>query len=158
MRGINASIVDEEGAVGLGGHEAKALEMRRKPVKPRLWRLLESIQGLAQEADIIGMSFVDEAGGLLIVHCLREIAVEKGVLDVELVNWPVASSCQVQDGADGRLLYNQRECLVEVEAGALREASDHPASLAALQGAVGIVLVLEDPLATDDIGIAWTRN
>ena len=95
----------------------EALEMHRKPVKPRLWRLLESIQGLAQEADIIGMSFVDEAGGLLIVHCLREIAVEKGVLDVELVNWLVASSSQVQDGADGRLLYNQRECLVEVEAG-----------------------------------------
>jgi len=93
----------------------------------------------------------------LIVDLLREIAMEEGVLHVELMHWPVTSSSKVQHGANGCWLDNRREGLVEVEAGALREVTDNPTRFATLQGAIGMEFVLENPFASDHMSTGWTR-
>jgi hypothetical protein len=50
------------------------------------------------------------------------------------------------------------ERIREVDTGALREASDHPVPLVALECTIGAQLVLEHPLASDDVGAGRTRN
>ena len=88
---------------------------------------------------------------------LRQIAMEEGVFDVELMHRPIASSSQMKDGANRRRLDHRRECLVEVEARALREAADNPSGLATLETAIRMKLVLEDPSAGDDMGATRSR-
>jgi hypothetical protein len=50
-------------------------------------RLLKFVQGLLQETDVVGSGWVDEAGRLA-VDCLVQMAVEKGVLHVQLMYRP----------------------------------------------------------------------
>ena len=50
------------------------------------------------------------------------------------------------------------EVLCKVHTRALSEASNHPTRLVALQSPVGVELVLEDPLAGDDIGSQRARH
>jgi hypothetical protein len=56
--------------------------MMGKLLVPSAGRLLEAVERLVKQADILGMSRVDEARRLLVVNHLVEIAMEKGVLDV----------------------------------------------------------------------------
>ena len=72
---------------------------------------------------------VDEAGRLLAVDSLSEMAVEKCVLHVELVDRPKARSSDAEDGLYRRWFNNRTEGLVVVDAVALGEASDHLARL-----------------------------
>lgn len=53
------------------------------------WRLLEPVQRLPQQADIIRPRRIDEAGRLVTIDLLRQITVEEGVLDIELVHRPL---------------------------------------------------------------------
>ena len=71
----------EERHVTLGRHEPKAMSMMSEPLVPRAGRLLESIEGLVEVADMVRTCRVDEAGWLLTMYHLVKIAMEKGVLD-----------------------------------------------------------------------------
>ncbi len=55
-------------------------------------------------------------------------------------------------------LDHQAEDLIVVDVGSLGEAVKNPASLVPFQGAVRIKLVLENPLAGDDVGANGTRD
>jgi hypothetical protein len=50
------------------------------------------------------------------------------------------------------------ERTVRIVAGSLGEAAKNPASLVPFQGVVGIELVLENPLAGDDVGANGVRD
>jgi hypothetical protein len=63
-----------------------------------------------------------------------------------------------QDCANGGRLDHRTESVVEVDARALREPTKNPAGFVALQGAIGIELVLEYPLAGDDVGPGRPRD
>jgi hypothetical protein len=53
---------------------------------------------------------------------------------------------------------HRAEGLIVVNAGSLGEAMKNPASLVTFQGAIEIKLVLENPLASDDVGANGVRN
>jgi hypothetical protein len=107
---------------------------------------------------MIWASRVNKAGGLSVVDCLGKSAMQEGILDVELVNWPVSGESQAEDGADGGGLHNWTESLIEVNTRVLGEATENPARFVPIQGTIGPHLVLEDPLAGDDVGTRRARN
>jgi hypothetical protein len=65
------------------------------------------------------VSKINEAGGLAVVNPLGEGAMEKGVLDVQLVHWRAPRDNQSQHGADGGELHDGVESLIVVHIGAL---------------------------------------
>ena len=83
---------------------------------------------------------------------------KKSVLHVQLMNRPGAGDCYAEDGADGGRLDDGAERLVVVDAVLLGEAADDSACLVASESAIGVVLVLEDPLARYDVGTRRTWN
>jgi hypothetical protein len=74
------------------------------------------------------------------------------------MNWPEAGDGQGEHGADCGRLDHWAEGLIVVDAGSLGEAAKNPASLVPFQGAVGIELVLENPLAGDAVGANGARD
>lgn len=83
---------------------------------------------------------------------------EEGILDVELVYWPIAGDGKTEDGMDCGGLDDRTKGLVEVDAGTLGKATKNPASLVPIEGAVSMELVLEDLLAGDDVHAGGARN
>lgn len=71
---------------------------------------------------------------------------------------PALGERKGQHCADGRGLDDRTERLVKVHAGTLGEATEDPAGLVLLEGAIGLVLVLENPLPGDDVGSGRTKN
>lgn len=120
--------------------------------------MLEAIQGLVEMTDHVRMCGVDKARRLSAIDCLLKRAMEKCVLDVQLMNRPVAGDRKAENSVDGSRLDDGAESFVEVDAGTLGKAAKHPAGLVPVEGAVGLELVLEEPLAGDDVGATWTRN
>lgn len=120
--------------------------------------LLETIERLVETAHKVGLGGVNKAGGLSAVDCLLKCPMEEGILHIQLVNWPIAGDRQAEDGADCGRLDDGAEDLVEVDAVELGEAAKDPASLVPIQTAVGLELVVEDPLASDDIGTVWAGD
>jgi hypothetical protein len=74
------------------------------------------------------------------------------------MDWPSSGSREVQNSLDRARFDNRSEHIREVDAGALTEASDHPARLVALECTIGAQLVLEHPLASDDVGARRAQN
>ena len=68
--------------------EAKREEEGGESNEPSSWCLFEAVERLTEETYMIWMGSADEARWLRAVHCLLEIAVEEGVLYIELVNRP----------------------------------------------------------------------
>jgi hypothetical protein len=95
---------------------------------------------------------------LATVDTLGELAVEEGVLDVELASLPFKGDHNEEDDADRGRFDNRTERLVEVNALLLREIMKHPACFVAVERAIGLQLVAKDPLARDDVGVPRRRH
>lgn len=76
---------------------------------------------------------------------------EEGILHVELPDGPVSGRSNAEDGADRGRLDDRAECFVVVDAFLLGEATNDPACLVPGEGAVGVELVFEQPLASDNV-------
>jgi hypothetical protein len=107
---------------------------------------------------VLGASRVDEASGLATVDDLSELAVEEGVLEVELASLPFKGERDGEDNADRGWFDNRTESLVEVNALLLRETAKHPACFVAVEGATRLQLVAKDTLAGDDVGVQRRRH
>jgi hypothetical protein len=94
--------------------------------------LLEAVEGPVEPADHVRARAVHEPHPLTAIDGLVDCAVQEGVLDVELVNWPGASKGQREHRADSGRLHNRVEGLIVVDSGALSEAPRNPASLVPL--------------------------
>jgi hypothetical protein len=149
---------DEQGGVGVRRAKAKLMKKRYHALVLGAWCLLQSVQGAGEKAHTIGMLGVDEPSGLLTVHLFREMSMEEGVGDVYLVHRPSSGSGEVQNSPNRARFDNRSEHICEVDTGALTEASDHPARLVALECTIGAQLVLEHPLASDDVGARRAQN
>jgi hypothetical protein len=95
---------------------------------------------------VLGVTRVNEAGGLATVDDLDELAVEEGVLDVELASHPFKGERDGEDDVDRGRFDNQTKCLVEVNTFLLRETAKHPACFVAVEGAIGLQLVAKTHL------------
>ena len=82
---------------------------------------------------------------------------EEGFLHVELVNNPPTGQSKREHCTDPGGLHHRAKGLVGVDAQALSEATKHPSSLLPLKGSINMELVLEDPLARDDVGVRRAR-
>ena len=82
---------------------------------------------------------------------------EEGILHVELAYGPVSRHSNAEDGADRGRFDDRAERLVVVDAGLLRETTNNPTRLVPGEGAVGVELVFEQPLASDDVRTRWPR-
>ena len=120
--------------------------------------MLEAVEGALEEAHSIGSSGVDEAGRLLAIHRLIEGAVEESVLHIKLMNRPGAGGGDAEDDTNGRGLDDGAEGLVVVDAMLLGVATNNPTCLVTGERAIGVELVLEDPLAGNDVCTRWTRD
>jgi hypothetical protein len=78
---------------------------------------------------VVRGSRVDEAGWLLAVDGLLEVAVKKGILHIELADGPIPGRGDAEDGADRGRLDDRAERLVVVDAGLLGEAANNPPRL-----------------------------
>src|SRR4051812_2142319 len=107
---------------------------------------------------MLRMSVVDESRRLLTIHLLLEMTMEECVGDVHLVHRPCARDCELKDSANRPGLDNRGECIREINASTLSEASDHPTSFIAVECAVGVKLVLKHPLPGNDVGVPGTGN
>jgi hypothetical protein len=107
---------------------------------------------------VLGASRVDEAGGLATVDYLVELAMEEGVLDIELASLLFKGECDEEDDADRGRFDNRTKYLIEVNALLLRESVKHPACFVAVEGAIRLQLVAKDPLARDNVGVSRRRH
>jgi hypothetical protein len=101
---------------------------------------------------MVRSSGVDEAGRLLAVDRLLEVAMKKSVLHVQLADGPRTRGGDAEDSPDGRVFDHRVERLVVVDAVLLRETVHHPACLVTSKSAIGVVLMLEDPFPGDNVG------
>jgi hypothetical protein len=120
--------------------------------------LLQAIEGFVQTIYVLRPAGVDESGRLVAVDNLVESAIEEGILDVKLTDGPGAGDGDVEDKPNGGGLDDGAKSLVVVVAGTLGETAENPARLAPSQGAVGVELVMKDPLAGDHVGAGRLRH
>jgi hypothetical protein len=107
---------------------------------------------------VLGARRVDEAGGLMTVDNLGELAMEEDVLDIELASLPFKGERDGVDDANRGRFDNQTKHLIEVNALLLRETMKHPACFVAVERAIGLQLVVKDPLAGDNVAILRRRH
>ena len=149
---------NKEGRVGGGGDKAELPDEGGEALVLGPRSLLQSVQGLLQEADAVGGTRVDEAWWLLAVDSLLEMTVKESILHVQLVDRPGARCGDAEDGPNGGRFDHRAEGIVVVDALALREAADHPASLVAGKRSIGVELVSEEPFSRHDVGTGGTRD
>jgi len=107
---------------------------------------------------MVRMSRVNKAWRLLTVDGLLQVFVKKGVLHVQLVDRPAPGSGDAEDDADRRWLDDGAERLIVVDAVALSEAANNPASLVTGKGTIGVELVFINPLASHNVRAGWSRD
>jgi hypothetical protein len=100
----------------------------------------------------VGVARVDESCGLRAVDRLRESVMKESILDVELVHRPAPREHQSEHGADGGVLHHGTESLIKVHARELGEPPKNPTCLVPVKRTASLKLVLQDPLAGDDVG------
>ena len=71
---------------------------------------------------------------------------------------PGARERQEEHRADSSGLHHRTERLSEVNTRPLGKATKNPACLVPLKGAIELKLVLENPLASDDVGLRRSRH
>jgi hypothetical protein len=135
----------KQGHIRLRGNKTKAMGMDSEPLVPCSGRLLESIERFMQPADVVRMSQVEKTRRLLTINLLIESAVKKSILDIKLVNRPGERDSKTEDDTDGIWLDDRTKCLVEVDAGLLRESTNHPTCFIAREATIGTKFMLEDP-------------
>jgi hypothetical protein len=92
------------------------------------------------------------------VNYLNQCVMEESILDVELLDQPIPGKSKGHDDVNYHGLHNGAESLVIIDIETLREPAKNPMGLVPLECPVGFELVLEDPLAYDNIGVTGVRN
>jgi hypothetical protein len=106
----------------------------------------------------VEVSWICEPCGLTVENSLAEGALEKCVLHIELLNWPLAGDSNSEHRANGDRFHNRAKSFAVVDPWALSETPEDPASLVAIKGLIDTKLVREDPLASDDVGVTEPRD
>ena len=85
-----------------------------------------------------------EAGWLYHVHLLIELALEKDVLDIHLVEVLPVGCCEHNHSSNGSHLCHWGKCLFIINTMCLRVALCHKSGLVRIESVVGVVLHFED--------------
>jgi hypothetical protein len=107
---------------------------------------------------MIGLRRINKSSRLAVVDGFQKGAVQEHILHIELMNRPGAGDGEGEHSSDRVRFDHRAEGLIVVSAGSLGEAVKNPASLVPFQGAIGIELVLENPLVSHDVGANGVRD
>ena len=83
---------------------------------------------------------------------------QESILHIQLMNRPVLGKCQRENSTDGGRLDHWTEGLCKIHTRTLSEAPKYLACFVALQSPVSIELMLENPLARDDVGSRGAKH
>ena len=134
------------------------MKIHGEPLVPRPRSLLEAVEGSLEETHMVVVSRVNKARRLLTVDGLLQVAVKKSVLHIQLVDQPATGSGDAEDDANRRRLDDRVEGLIVVDAVALSEAVNNPASLVTGKGTVGVEFMIINPLASHNVRARWSRD
>lgn len=104
------------------------------------------------------MSRINETGRLTAIYRLNESSMEKGILDIQLINWQRTGESECKNSMDGSGLHDRTERLIVVNPRTLSNASKKPASLVTVQRTIHLSLVGLDPLASHQIATWGTGH
>lgn len=107
---------DEQGGIRFALFESNLSSKEGKTIVPCPWCLFKAIEGPLEETNIIWFGLVNKIRRLVHVDSLVKIAMEEGVLDVELVERPVTRGGNTEHGTDGSQFNHGDECLVIIDA------------------------------------------
>ena len=103
--------------------------MRGEAAVPSMGSLLETVERLVQTTDKVGLGKILESGGMSCKHGLHQGAMEEGILDIELMNRPLARESQREHCADRGGLDDLTEGFGKVDARTLGEAAKNQRAL-----------------------------
>ena len=83
-------MINKQGGIRPCGPEPLLLEEGRNPVVPGPRCLLQPVERTGEQAHVVRIVGVDETSRLLTKHLLVEMAMQKSISHIELVNWPGA--------------------------------------------------------------------
>ena len=95
------------------------------------------------------MSRIFKTRWLLTVNRFREIAMEKGIFNVQLVYGPMRRNSERENDANCAWFHYWTKGFIVVNPVLLGETTNNPSSLVAGKRAVGVVFVVKNPLAAD---------
>jgi hypothetical protein len=131
--------------VGLDATEAHGSEDSMKGSVPNSTSLLEAIERLYEPANIFWSTHL-KSFRLLHVDLLFQNAIEISMRDVYRAKLQVLlQCCNAQNGANGGIANSGSKGLLEVKARLLRIAFGDDPALVTVQGAISIVLDLQEP-------------
>jgi hypothetical protein len=126
VRSLGSTVADEQGSIRLGLHNTERQNIRCKCVVPCTECLFQTIQGLVEPTNKIWMSKVFESRWLGTVDCLDEHAMEKGILDIKLMDRPSARDCKRHHSTNCGRLDNGTESLTKINRKAFRVTTNPP--------------------------------
>lgn len=83
---------------------------------------------------------------------------KKGIGNIELLRRPLLGRGDSEHNADDGRFDDQRERLTEIHTNTLGEAMNNPSCLVAIERAIWIEFVREDPLCGDNVGTERRPN
>jgi hypothetical protein len=122
-------VENEERRVSLGLSEANTSDVSGEVLEPDTWSFSKTVERSGEKTDVVRPVWIDKASRLLTIDVVGEVAMKKGIGDVQLVRRPPVRSDESQNGADRRRLDNGGERLAKVDVGALIEAAHNPSRL-----------------------------
>lgn len=87
-----------------------------------------------------------------------EDAVEECVVDVMLMNQPLALGGETEHRTHCHWFDNRAVRFAIVDSRSLCESTDNPPGLVAIEASIFFEFVMKDPFATDDVGTVGVRN
>jgi hypothetical protein len=81
-------VIDKQRCIRLGLDKPQCQQESSKPMVPRPGCLLEAVERPIEPADHVRTGKINEPRWLTAVHCLSEKTVQKGILDVQLMDGP----------------------------------------------------------------------
>jgi hypothetical protein len=88
VRNVSSMVIDKRRCIRLGLHKPQCQQESNKPIVPRPGYLLEAVERPVESADHVRTGGINEPRRLTAVHYLGEQAVQKSILDIQLMDGP----------------------------------------------------------------------
>jgi len=148
--------VNKKSRIMVARLEASIDDNRGKTLEPSTRSLLKTIEGTTQPTNHPIQNEVPWTW--LHIDFLTVLAIEEGVLDIQLGNQPLTNRSNCKKSPDSSHVRDRSEGLLIVTTLLLLEATRHKTSLVALKRAIRAGLYLVHPLASDRSDVRWQRN
>ena len=151
-------MVDKQRGVWKAARKPKVKKEQTELIKPSTRSLFQTIYCLLDLVNVIWFRWIFKTQRLLHVDCLFQITMEKGILNIQLLNFPLLSDCNVENCAYGSSPYNRAESLYKISPFLLLISSCNKPGLELIHSSIGIVLHLVNPSTTQRLLIFMWRH